>query len=79
LAPHSPQNTWTSLKSFAPQAEHTNGLVIVTATAEKGALIERLRVYLDETSRQSLLTRKSAEGTSAMEELSRSPMTIFIG
>jgi hypothetical protein len=53
--------------------------LITAATAEKGALIERLRAYLDETSRQSLLARKSAEGTSAMEELSKSPMTIFIG
>jgi hypothetical protein len=53
--------------------------LITAATAEKGSLIERLRAYLDETSRQSLLARKSAEGTSAMEELSKSPMTIFIG
>jgi len=53
--------------------------LITAATAEKVALIERLRAYLDETSRQSLLARKSAEGTSAMEELNRSPMTIFIG
>jgi hypothetical protein len=53
--------------------------LITAATTEKGALIERLRAYLDETSRQSLLARKSAEGTSAMEELSKSPMTIFIG
>jgi hypothetical protein len=53
--------------------------LITAATEEKGALIERLRAYLDETSRQSLLARKSAEGTSAMEELSKSPMTIFIG
>jgi hypothetical protein len=53
--------------------------LITAATAEKGALIDRLRAYLDETSRQSLLARKSAEGTSAMEELNRSPMTIFIG
>jgi len=53
--------------------------LITAATTEKTALIERLRAYLDETSRQSLLARKSAEGTSAMEELSKSPMTIFIG
>jgi hypothetical protein len=53
--------------------------LITAATAEKGALIERLRAYLDETSRQSLLARKSAEGTSAMEELSKSPLCIFIG
>ena len=53
--------------------------LITAATSEKTALIDRLRAYLDETSRQSLLARKSAEGTSAMEELSKSPMTIFIG
>jgi hypothetical protein len=53
--------------------------LITAATTEKTALIERLRAYLDETSRQSLLARKSAEGTSAMEELSKSPLCIFIG
>ena len=53
--------------------------LITAATSEKTALIERLRAYLDETSRQSLLARKSAEGTSAMEELSKSPLCIFIG
>jgi len=53
--------------------------LISAATTEKGALIERLRAYLDETSRQALLVRKSAEGVSTMEELTRSPMQIFIG
>ena len=53
--------------------------LITAATTEKTSLIERLRAYLDETSRQSLLVRKSAEGVSAMEELGRSPMQIFIG
>jgi hypothetical protein len=53
--------------------------LITAATAEKTALVERLRAYLDETSRQSLLLRKSAEGVSTMEELGRSPMQIFIG
>jgi hypothetical protein len=53
--------------------------LITAATAEKTSLIERLRGYLDETSRQSLLVRKSAEGVSTMEELVRSPMQIFIG
>lgn len=53
--------------------------LITAATAEKTSLIERLRAYLDETSRQSLLIRKSAEGVSTMEELGRSPMQIFIG
>ena len=53
--------------------------LITAATAEKTSLIERLRAYLNETSRQELLLRKSAEGVSTMEELTRSPMTIFIG
>lgn len=53
--------------------------LITAATAEKTALIERLRLYLDETSRQALLARKTAESDSAMNELGKSPMTIFIG
>ena len=53
--------------------------LITAATAEKISLIERLRVYLDETSRQALLTRRQAEGEATMIELSKSPMTIFIG
>jgi hypothetical protein len=53
--------------------------LITAATAEKTSLIERLRLYLNETSRQELLVRKSAEGVSTMEELGRSPMQIFIG
>ena len=53
--------------------------LITAATAEKTSLIERLRIYLDETSRQALLTRRQAEGEAAMIELSKSPMTIFIG
>jgi hypothetical protein len=53
--------------------------LITAATAEKNALVERLRGYLDETSRQALLARKQAEGDSTMNELGRSPMTIFIG
>jgi hypothetical protein len=53
--------------------------LITAATAEKTALVERLRAYLDETSRQALLARRQAESDSAMSELGKSPMTIFIG
>jgi hypothetical protein len=53
--------------------------LLSAAKDEKVALIERLRAYLDETSRQSLLARKQAESDSAMSELNKSPMTIFIG
>jgi hypothetical protein len=53
--------------------------LISAATAEKTALVDKLRVYLDETSRQALLTRRQAESDSAMNELGKSPLTIYIG
>jgi hypothetical protein len=53
--------------------------LVTAATTEKTALIERLRTYLDETSRQALLARKQAESDSTMNELGKSPMQIFIG
>ena len=53
--------------------------LISSATTDKTALIERLRLYLDETSRQALLARKQAESDSAMSELNKSPMVIYIG
>ena len=43
------------------------------------ALIERLRSYFDETSRSSLLERKSLEGDYLEKELNKVPYTIFIG
>jgi hypothetical protein len=53
--------------------------LIAAATSEKTALVERLRTYFDETSRQALLARKTAESDSVRSELGNSPMTIFIG
>jgi hypothetical protein len=53
--------------------------LLASATTDKAALLDRLRVYFDETSRQALLARKQAESDSAMSELSKSPMVIFIG
>ena len=54
------------------------GDLISAATAEKTALIERLRTYLDETSRQALLNRRASEAESKMVELQQVPYTIFI-
>jgi len=54
------------------------GDLISAATAEKTALIERLRTYLDETSRQSLLNRRASEAESKMIELQQVPYTIYI-
>jgi len=56
-----------------------SGDLITAATAEKTALVDRLRAYFDETSRQALLARKQAESDSTMNELGKSPMQIYIG
>jgi hypothetical protein len=64
-----------------PGAEVTlngDGLVSAAAT-EKEALIERLRTYFDDTSRQKLLERRAAESVARVEEIKQVPMTIFIG
>ena len=55
------------------------GDLISAATAEKALLIERLRAYFDETSRQALLARRTAESDSTLNELGKSPMQIYIG
>jgi hypothetical protein len=54
------------------------GDLLAAATAEKSQLIERLRAYFDETSRQSLLNRRAAEAESKMIELQQVPYTIYI-
>ena len=64
-----------------PDAEVTlnQSDLISAATAEKTSLIERLRGYLDETSRDKLLERKALEGDYLEKELNKVPYTIFIG
>ena len=49
------------------------------ATAEKTALLERLRTYLSETSRNKLLEKKAQEAEFLQKDLSSVPYTIFIG
>jgi hypothetical protein len=49
------------------------------ATAEKTALLERLRAYFDETSRASLLARRANEKESRDKELEGVPTFIYIG
>ena len=53
--------------------------LIAAATAEKTSLIERLRSYLDETSRKSLLERRAQEAEFKQTELKQVPYTIYIG
>ncbi len=53
--------------------------LISAATAEKTALVERLRSYLDETSRNKLLEKKAANSEFIQKDLNAVPYTIFIG
>jgi hypothetical protein len=53
--------------------------LVASAATEKEALITRLREYFDQTSRQALLERRSAETLARVEEIKQVPMTIFIG
>ena len=53
--------------------------LIAAATSEKNSLIERLRGYFDETSRKSLLERRSQESEHKQSELKQVPFTIYIG
>jgi hypothetical protein len=55
------------------------GDLITQATAEKTALIERIRGFLDETSRRSLLERKKDESDYIKQELSNVPFVIYVG
>jgi len=53
--------------------------LLASAAAEKTALIERLRGYLDETSRDKLLERRANEVEYRQKELQQVPFTIYIG
>jgi hypothetical protein len=55
------------------------GDLITAATSERTALIERLRIYFDTTSRKTLLANKAEEAESQNKILNDVPMTIFIG
>jgi len=64
-----------------PNAEVTlnQSDLITAATAEKTALIAKLREYFDQTSRKSLLERRSQEAEFKQTELKQVPYTIYIG
>ena len=64
-----------------PDADVTlnQGDLIAAATSEKNALVERLRAYFDETSRDKLLERRKNEGDYLRDELNNVPYTIFVG
>ena len=53
--------------------------LVTAATNEKTALIERLRSYFDETSRDKLMERRAAETENRIKELNAVPYPIYIG
>ena len=53
--------------------------LLSAAASEKQALIERIRLYFDETSKKSLLERRKDESEFRKQEINNVPMTIFIG
>ena len=53
--------------------------LLSAATAERNALIERLRLYFNETSKQALLERRSLESDYRNKEIANVPMVIFVG
>ena len=53
--------------------------LLAAATAEKTALVERLRGYFDETSKKALLERRSQESDFRRQEINNVPMVIYIG
>ena len=53
--------------------------LITAATTEKERLIDRLRAYLGEMSREKLLERRAIEGDYLEKELGKVPFPIYIG
>ena len=53
--------------------------LLSSATADKAALIERLRLYLDEMSKKSQLERRAQESDFRKQEIMNVPMVIYIG
>ena len=64
-----------------PNAEITlnQASLLQAARDEKEALLTQLRAYFDETSREKLLERRTAESNFVMQELDRVPRVIYIG
>ena len=61
------------------EVQLNDAALITAATAEKTALLEKLRGYFDETSRKALLERKAQESEFVNQELKNVPYTIYIG
>lgn len=56
-----------------------SGDLITAGSAEKVALIEKLKLYLEETSREKLMERRALETDFRTKELQQVPFPIYIG
>ena len=56
-----------------------SGDLVTAASSEKIALVDRLRAYLDETSREKLMERRALETDYRTKELQQVPFPIYIG
>jgi len=73
------RNKYSSIPIPGSEVTLNGNELVASAATEKEALINRLREYFDQTSRQALLERRQAESVARVAEISQVPMTIYIG
>ena len=73
------RNKYSSIPIPGAEVTLNGNELVASAATEKEALINRLREYFDQTSRQALLERRQAESIARVAEINQVPMTIFIG
>jgi hypothetical protein len=73
------RNKYSSIPIPGAEVTLNGNELVASAATEKEALINRLREYFDQTSRQALLERRQAESIARVAEINQVPMTIYIG
>ena len=73
------RNKYSQIPIPGAEVQLNGDSLLTSAQTTKDALIERLRGYFDETSREKLLERRKNESDHAQSELNKVPMTIYIG
>jgi len=73
------RNKYSSIPIPGAEVTLNGNELVASAATEKEALINRLREYFDQTSRQALLERRQAESVARVAEINQVPMTIYIG
>ena len=73
------RNKYSSIPIPGAEVTLNGNELVASAATEKEALINRLREYFDQTSRQALLERRQAESVARVAEISQVPMCVYIG